>query len=211
MNNMRNKILMTLALLLTAVGGAWAQDIATPVISGETDFYDEVTVTITCATPEVDIYYTLDGSNPKDDSSTSTQTEYKKAFTLTGTTTVKAAAYSGDGWSAIAEVKFVKKEVTWDAATKTGTFTMPDYDVELQVEYYPGMLVKPTNLVGGTLEVVGLGLGTTSFTAPSGWILNGPYISVQGAISIVLFKGESPVEGTSKIEPNAEYSWIDFS
>ena len=45
----------------------------------------------------------------------------------------------------------------------------------------------------------------------SGWILNGPYISVQGAISIVLFKGESPVEGTSKIEPNAEYSWIDFS
>ena len=45
----------------------------------------------------------------------------------------------------------------------------------------------------------------------SGWILNGPYISVQGSISIVLFKGESPVEGTSKIEPNAEYSWIDFS
>ena len=45
----------------------------------------------------------------------------------------------------------------------------------------------------------------------SGWILNGPYISVQGAISIVLFKGESPVEGTSKIEPNAEYSWINFS
>ena len=26
MNNMRNKILMTLALLLTAVTGAWAQD-----------------------------------------------------------------------------------------------------------------------------------------------------------------------------------------
>ena len=45
----------------------------------------------------------------------------------------------------------------------------------------------------------------------SGWILNGPYISVQGAISIVLFKGESPVERTSKIEPNAEYSWINFS
>ena len=45
----------------------------------------------------------------------------------------------------------------------------------------------------------------------SGWILNGPYISVQGAISIVLFKGESPVERTSKIEPNAEYSWINVS
>ena len=137
MNNMRNKILMTLALLITAVGGAWAQDIATPVISGETEFYDEVTVTITCATSEVDIYYTLDGSNPKDDSSSSTQKEYKKAFTLTGTTTVKAAAYSGDAWSAIAEVKFVKKEVTWDAATKTGTFSMPASDVVLTPIYAP--------------------------------------------------------------------------
>ena len=27
-------------------------------------------------------------------------------------------------------------EVTWNASTKTGTFTMPAYDVEVQVEYY---------------------------------------------------------------------------
>ena len=140
MNNMKHKILMTLALLITAVGGAWAQDIATPVISGETEFYDEVTVTITCATSEIDIYYTLDGSNPKDDSSTSTQKEYKKAFTLTETTTVKAAAYSGKGWSAIAEVTFTKQtgpKVTWDAATKTGSFEMPAYDVEIAPIYAP--------------------------------------------------------------------------
>ena len=49
------------------------------------------------------------------------------------------------------------------------TFEMPAGNVELQVEYWPGMLVKPTNLVGGTLSVEGLGLGTTSFTAPSEW------------------------------------------
>jgi hypothetical protein len=49
------------------------------------------------------------------------------------------------------------------------TFEMPAGNVELQVEYYPGMLIKPTNLVGGTLSVEGLGLGTTSFTAPSEW------------------------------------------
>ena len=88
---MKHKILMTLALLITAVGGAWAQDVATPVISGETEFYDKVTVTITCATSEVDIYYTLDGSNPKDEGPSSTEIEYKNAFTLTETTTVKAA------------------------------------------------------------------------------------------------------------------------
>ena len=52
------------------------------------------------------------------------------------------------------------------------TFAMPAGNVELQVEYYPGMLTLPASLTGGTLEVVGLGLGTTSFTAPSGWNQN---------------------------------------
>ena len=139
MNNMRNKILMTLALLITAVGGAWAQDIATPVISGETEFYDEVTVTITCATSGVDIYYTLDGSDPTGEHPA--QIDYNKGpFTLTETTTVKAAAYSGNGWSAIAEVTFTKltgPKVTWDAKTKTGTFEMPAYDVEIAPIYAP--------------------------------------------------------------------------
>ena len=45
------------------------------------------------------------------------------------------------------------------------TFAMPAYDVELQVEYYPGMLVKPTNLVGGTMEIEGL----TDTTLPEGF------------------------------------------
>ena len=45
------------------------------------------------------------------------------------------------------------------------TFAMPAGNVELQVEYYPGMLVKPTNLVGGTLEIVGL----TDTTLPEGF------------------------------------------
>ena len=167
------KILMTLALLITAVGGAWAQDIATPVISGETEFY-EVTVTITCATSEVDIYYTLDGSNPKDDSSTSTQTEYKKAFTLTGTTTVKAAAYSGNGWSAIAEVKFVKKEVTWDAATKTGTFEMPAYDVEIAPIYAPkAVFATDGNLVLTPTAAEGIIAGTTDAIVKAGTVVEG--------------------------------------
>ena len=59
MNNMRNKILMTLALLITAVTGAWAQDVE----------------------PTID--------------------------------------------------------VKWDAATKTGTFTMPAFDVEIAPIYAP--------------------------------------------------------------------------
>ena len=134
------KILMTLALLITAVGGAWAKDDkpANPVISGETEFYDKVTVTITCATSEVDIYYTLDGSNPINDGNKA-QKEFIDPFTLTETTTVKAAAYSGS-WSDVVEVTFTKQtgpKVTWDAATKTGTFEMPAYDVEIAPIYAP--------------------------------------------------------------------------
>ena len=177
MNNMKHKILMTLALLITAVGGAWAQDIATPVISGETEFYDEVTVTITCATSEIDIYYTLDGSNPKDDSSTSTQKEYKKAFTLTETTTVKAAAYSGKGWSAIAEVTFTKQtgpKVTWDAATKTGSFEMPAYDVEIAPIYAPvAKWATEGDAVLAPTAVEGIIAGTEDAIVKAGTVVEG--------------------------------------
>ena len=157
---MRNKILMTLALLITAVGGAWAKDDkpANPVISGETEFYDEVTVTITCATSDANIYYTLDGSDPTYDGPSSTEIEYKNAFTLTETTTVRAAAYTGS-WSAIVEVTFTKltgPKVTWDAATKTGTFEMPAYDVEIAPIYAPAakwatdgnLVLAPTAIEG---------------------------------------------------------------
>ena len=142
---------MTLALLITAASGAWAQDIATPVISGETEFYDEVTVTITCATSEVDIYYTLDGSNPKDDSSSSTAKEYKNAFTLTETTTVKAAAYSGDAWSTIAEVTFTKQTgpiVTINDAKTEASFDMPAYDATADYELVRDMSVQMTATMG---------------------------------------------------------------
>ena len=177
MNNMRNKILMTLALLITAVGGAWAQDIATPVISGETEFYDEVTVTITCATSEVDIYYTLDGSNPKDDGPSSTEIEYKNAFTLTETTTVKAVAFSGKGWSAIAEVTFTKQtgpKVTWDAATKTGSFEMPAYDVEIAPIYAPvAKWATDGDKVLAPTAVEGIFAGTTDAIVNAGTVVEG--------------------------------------
>ena len=61
-------------------------------------------------------------------------------------------------------------EVTWNATTKQATFEMPAYDVELIPEYYPGMLTFGSGAIeGGTLSVVGMGLGTTSFTVPSEW------------------------------------------
>ena len=57
-------------------------------------------------------------------------------------------------------------DLTPDATRKVWTLDkMPADNVELQVEYYPGMLVKPTNLVGGTMEIEGL----TDTTLPEGF------------------------------------------
>lgn len=56
--------------------------------------------------------------------------------------------------------------LTPDPTRKVWTLDeMPAGNVELQVEYYPGMLVKPTNLVGGTMEIEGL----TDTTLPEGF------------------------------------------
>lgn len=56
--------------------------------------------------------------------------------------------------------------LTPDATRKVWTLDkMPAGNVELHVEYYPGMLVKPTNLVGGTMEIEGL----TDTTLPEGF------------------------------------------
>lgn len=63
--------------------------------------------------------------------------------------------------------------LTPDATRKIWTLDkMPAGNVELQVEYYPGMLTLGNAIEGGKLEVVGMGLGTTSFTAPDEWFKN---------------------------------------
>lgn len=80
-----------------------APAVANPVISGETSFFDQTEVTITCATEDAAIYYTLDGTDP-----TAESTAYTEAFTLTESKTVKAIAIKGSDASAIASKIFTK-------------------------------------------------------------------------------------------------------
>ena len=83
--------------------------VATPVISGDVEFTDSVIVTITCSTPETDIYYTTDGiTDPKCDCAAAP--EYTHQIVLKETTTIMAAAYTGNDWSAVATKTFTKKE-----------------------------------------------------------------------------------------------------
>ena len=66
-----------------------------PVISPVEGIYTEAqNVTITCATDDATIYYTLDGSIP-----TNTSTQYNGAIIVSETTTIKAIAYKGEDHS----------------------------------------------------------------------------------------------------------------
>ena len=76
-----------------------------PAISGETNFLENTTVTIT-AEEGLEVYYTLDGTDP-----TKASIKYTAPFELTATTTVKAIAYNGDKASAVVEKKFTKMTI----------------------------------------------------------------------------------------------------
>ena len=90
-------------------------NIVTPTISGETEFTDSVIVTMSCPSPNADIYYTTDGTtDPKCDCDAAP--EYKKPIIIRETTVIKAAAYDGNDWSGVAEVTFTKVAARPDTA-----------------------------------------------------------------------------------------------
>lgn len=70
-------------------------DVAAPTFDPEGGEYTEAqSVTISCATEDVDIFYTLDGTDPTDESDL-----YSGAITISETATLKAIAYNADGES----------------------------------------------------------------------------------------------------------------
>ena len=84
---------------------AMASDIAKPSISGTDNFLASSEISMTCLTAGAEIYYTLDGSDPK------SGTKYTAAFSIEETKTIKAIAKLGSNWSQVAEATFTKATV----------------------------------------------------------------------------------------------------
>ena len=109
----------------------------------EKTFAYTVDVTLTTATEDADIYYTLDDSDP-----TVTSTKYTSAITLTDTTTIKAIAVkTGMTDSTISTATYTKqapsaaiKDVTISGKLGT-TFTAQDVTITLTNDTFKGLNV----------------------------------------------------------------------
>ncbi len=168
MNNMRNKILMTLALLLTAVMGAWAEEgtLLTTITATDKDSYSEttpgvVTVTLSNVAGYSSTYGWLWGEKSGPGSVT---VEAKEGYTITRcvfkqsdktpvtiTTSPFAITFAdgecvqNDDMDGVTSIEVYGPaapaepaiDVKWDAANKTGNFTMPAFDVEIAPIYAP--------------------------------------------------------------------------
>ena len=97
------------------IGARFLDGVADPVITpadGSTFSKASQTVSITCATDGAKIYYTTNGSNPKE-----TETNlYKGEFTITDTTTIKAKTVLGTFKSGVVAATISKVNATAPAA-----------------------------------------------------------------------------------------------
>ena len=247
MNNMRNKILMTLALLLTAVTGAWADE--TPLVtinasndfkSGSKTFDNKVTATFSS-----DVAFSTNVRNggwfsfsgertltvEPADGVTITRVKY---YTTLGDAEVITApfvasmslkyVYVSGGSQQYCHVSvkdimigaegtnnYLQKievygtaeppiEVAWDASTKTGTFTMPTYDVELTPIYAPkAMFATDGNLVLTPTAIEGIFAGTEDAIVNAGTVAQG-----QGS---VMYFATTDAEMTAEKAAKAE-GWL---
>ena len=119
-------------------------NVETPVISPISGEYPNgQTVTITCATSNATIYYTVDGTDP-----TNNSTQYTGAITLSGNTTVKAIAYYNGENSNIATASYtiaVPRNVS--IVVDDGTDPVTDATVTLTRD---NVVFNPVSQSGGT-------------------------------------------------------------
>ena len=169
-----------------------------PVITGATTFVDETEVTITCATEEAKIYYTIDGKEP-----TAASTEYTAAFKLTASATVKAIAIKGEDKSSVVaksfkQVVFASFEELIAADLASGT--------EVEVSFEDIEIEKlGSNAIYFLISEVEYEIYYKTKDVPAAWEVGG---KVSGTI-----RGEwKKFSGIWEIVPSsADWKWTDLT
>ncbi len=163
-------------LIVVTYTSGTAPAVAAPVISGTTPFLSSTEVSITCDTQGASIYYTIDGTDP-----TNQSTPYTAPFELTESATVKAIAYDATGNASQVASKSFEKIATINtiaevnALPKDATFVFGGNAVAI-VQYHSGNGDALNNLyiqdeTGGTL-IYGNNIGqqyAEGAVIPAGW------------------------------------------
>ena len=156
--SMKKELFSMLALLMTAVPGAWADEtLLTTITPTGTSTYSATTDDVVdvqlvgMATFAMGCWIGSDGGSititPKDGYNIS-KCVFKMTMASISTTVSNSpfvinysdGSFTGMGCNAIDAIDVygttAPVDIAWNAASKTGTFTMPAYDVELEVTYY---------------------------------------------------------------------------
>ena len=162
--------------------------ILAPTITGEVNFLDKTTVSIT-AEEGLKVFYTLDGTEP-----TNASTEYTAPFELTATTTVKAVAYDGDKASAVVSKTFTKTPLIGcaeaNALAKGEIAYMKPFDIVYVVEGAGYIYIKDET---GTALIYSYDWDEPTYFAAGD--------HVEGFIG-----KSSPYKGLPELKPNVDYN-----
>ena len=180
---------MTLALLLTAVTGAWAEEATITLSCGTTEktfekaelpwsstaaILKEVISDLAMA-PGIQTITGGDGKVVKNGNE-----NFQVTGTFSGKATVEVSYVNTSFTTSLATITVTAPApepaitVKWDPATKTGTFEMPAYDVEIAPIYAPAAKwATDGNLVLAPTAIEGIIAGTEDAIVKAGTVVEG--------------------------------------
>lgn len=163
--------------------------VSDPVINPESGVYTEAqTVTIT-QKDNKEIYYTIDGSDPK---ASDTAEKYNASFTVSETTVVKAAAKDGDNWSTVvtSNIAIAKEYASFKELQENVT-----KDSQPAIINFKNAIVTAVNSKGDNAYVVDEdGYGALIYATSHGFEV-GDKITGKAVGAFVLYTGKTEITG----------------